>query len=159
MRHLLTACTLGLGLFVAACGNDSALIPERDAQAIVAELEQLRAAADARQCDLALDALRRARTRADQLSRRVDRELRREIESALRDLGPAAQDACAPEEEKPQETAPETTQEPTETLPPTVPPTTPETTPVEPTIPPTTAPDEGGTPPEIPPAPPHEGQP
>jgi hypothetical protein len=163
-RSPLLAAALG-ALALAGCGSDdeTALIPQDDADQLSALVSDAGDAAAAGECDRARRAVAEAEAELAGLPRRTDRQLKANLRDWLEHLAGRIADECeAPE---PEETAtPEPTVAPTETPTPTPEPTpspteTPTPTP-EPTV--TADPDDDGVvPPEEPPGtggvPPEDG--
>ena len=145
------ACAVAIG-----CGEESRLLRQADAAGLKSELQQVRDAVDARDCDAAGNALqtlqRRVRTLRPPVARDLRRQLRVEIDEKL---APAVTTDCAADRTETLQTTTEVTPPPTtepETTPaPTTPPTGTDTTVPPPTEPPATEPT---TPPveTIPPA-------
>ena len=146
-RSPLLAAALG-ALALAGCGSedDTALIPQQDADQLTALVSEARDAATAGECDRARRAVSEAEAELSGLPRRTDRELKQNLREWLEHLDSRIAEECeAPE---PEETAtPEPTAAPTETPTPTATPTpteTPEPTATpEPTV--TVDPGDGGT--------------
>jgi hypothetical protein len=116
----LLALVLGVATAaLAACGGDGrdrqALIPQRSAERLKAALTDARRAVDDGDCDAAIRALARARTRLVNLPRAVDDQLVARLDEGLDNLETVARREC-----RDQDTQPETTET-----------TTPETTPAE----------------------------
>ena len=146
-RSPLLAAALG-ALALAGCGSedDTALIPQQDADQLTALVSEARDAATAGECDRARRAVSEAEAELSGLPRRTDRELKQNLREWLEHLDSRIAEECeAPE---PEETAtPEPTAAPTETPTPTATPTPTETT-EQPTVEPeptvTVDPGEGG---------------
>lgn len=155
----LTALLLGLAasLLVACGGENAKLLPEQRAQDLSEAVEDVRAAAEARDCDRIEAPLDRARRILENLSANVDRNLRAELLDGVRLLEDRALVECAETDTTTTETTPTetsttttpttdttTTTVPTTTTPtPTTPTTTTPATPTTTTPPADTAPQDG----------------
>jgi outer membrane biosynthesis protein TonB len=155
-RSLLLAAGLS-ALVLAGCGSDNtALIPQSDADRLSALVAEAGDASASGECDAARRAVREAEQQLDGLPRKTDRQLKANLRDWLEYLnGRIADDCKAPE---PEETpTPTPTVEPTETPTPTPTPTEEPTETPTPTATPTPTPtvDPGsggeGMPPEEPP--------
>ena len=153
MRH---RATLALALVVAAlaagCGqDDQALIPEADAQAMLETVDRIESACTDEEPGEARDAAVELTNQVNELPRRVDDQLQRNLRRWAGHIQRRADRDCEPQEEE--TPTPTPTEEPTETPTPTE---TPEPTPTETAVPeptetavPTEVPepgDEGGVP-------------
>jgi outer membrane murein-binding lipoprotein Lpp len=141
-RFPLLAAGLG-ALVLAGCGaDDSALIPQAEADQLSALVAEAGAASTAGECDTARRSVREAEQQLSGLPRRTDKALKANLRDWLEHLDGAIADECAAE---PEETAtPEATPEPTET--PTAEPTAePTETPVPTATPEPTATVDPGT--------------
>jgi hypothetical protein len=80
---LLAAALGGASAFVVACGDRSDLIPRGEAAAIESDLDEASALYDREECRLSQAAVRRARSRADELPPEVDADLRAALSDNL----------------------------------------------------------------------------
>ena len=148
-RSPLLAAALG-ALALAGCGSENtALIPQADADQLTALVREAGDASAAGECDRARNAVREAELRLSGLPRKTDKNLKANLKDWLDYLdGRIADDCKAPEPDKtatPSPTEPAETQTPEPTETPTPEPT--ETATPEPTETPapTETPDTGGT--------------
>src|SRR5262245_8963353 len=117
---ILLAAALGVvcAVLVAACGgDDSKLIPQRDAEALKRYADRVGAAVDSQDCQTAAVEVQRAQDRIAELPRQVDDGLRANLEEGFQNLAQrAAREGQGTTETNPTETTPtETTTETTET--------------------------------------------
>jgi hypothetical protein len=117
---ILLAAALGVvcAVLVAACGgDDSKLIPQRDAQALKRYADRVGAAVDSQDCQTAAVEVQRAQDRIAELPASVDDGLRANLEEGFQNLAQTAARECqGTTETTPTETTPtETTTETTET--------------------------------------------
>lgn len=114
-RSLLLAA--GLSALLAGCGSEnSALIPQDDADRLSALVAEAGDASNAGECDDARRAVREAEQQLSALPRKTDHELKGNLKEWLDHLAGEIADGCeAPREETPAPTAsPDETQEPEE---------------------------------------------
>lgn len=143
LRRATLGTLLAAVLLVAGCGQDTSdLISAASAQELVALVDAAGQASAAGDCAAAEDAVARARTRAGNLSDRVDAELKANLRAWLRHLGDAVQAECGADAEPSPTPTPTPTPSPTPT--PTASPS-PTPTPTE-TPAPTPTPTETATP-------------
>ena len=111
-RSLLLAA--GLSALLAGCGSeDSALIPQDDADRLSALVAEAGDASNAGECDAAQQAVREAQQQLSGLPRKTDKELKGNLKDWLQYLDGQIADTC---EAEPEETPTATpTEEPTET--------------------------------------------
>jgi hypothetical protein len=157
---ILLAAALGVvcAVLVAGCGgDDSKLIPSRDAEALKRYADRVGAAVDSSDCQTAAVEVQRAQDRIAELPSKVDPDLRTNLEEGFQNLAERAARECqgttqttptetTPTETTETETTPETDTTTTEEPPPTTTDEPPPTTTEEP--PPTDTGDgtgDGGT--------------
>src|SRR4051794_1962299 len=121
-RLLPLGAALVAALFMSACGGSNPkLIPQDRADRLSSLADQIAQRTDAHDCSGALASLRRARARAAELPRSVDRRLKANIDAWLDQIGSRIPEDCKPKASStPTETpsaAP--TESPTETPTPT----------------------------------------
>jgi hypothetical protein len=116
---ILLAAALGVvcAVLVAACGgDDSKLIPQRDAEALNRYADRVGAAVDSQDCQTAAVEVQRAQDRIAELPASVDGGLRANLEEGFQNLAQRAARECQGTTTTPTETTPtETTTETTET--------------------------------------------
>ena len=127
---ILLAGALGAAsaLLVSCGGDDSDLIPQRDAEQLKRYADRIGAAVDAQDCTSAARDLQRAQDKIAELPRQVDTGLRQNLAEGFQNLGEQAARECqeepvrttpttpttptVPEEEPPAETAPPEEEQP-----------------------------------------------
>ena len=116
MRLPLLAIWLG-ALALAGCGGENrALIPQDQADQLVALVEDAGAASANGDCDEARRTVREATLELNELPRRTDPELKQNLADWLAHLDSQIESSCGEEEESPTPTAtPEATETPTPT--------------------------------------------
>ena len=121
-RLLLLGLALAAALLLTACGGTNAkLIPEDRAQQLKDSVDLVAQRVDDEKCSSAKDALRRARNEVSELPRKVDPDLRDNLNKWLDQIASRIDDDCKPAETPtPTESA---TEAPTETETPTKTPT------------------------------------
>jgi hypothetical protein len=155
MRRAFVALALAAAVVVAGCGQDNSdLIPSADSQELVATVDRIESACAEGDADAAQSAAGDASALVNELPRRVDRSLKRNMNEWLDQIDSRIDRDCEPEETPtPTPTVTETptptvTEEPTPTPTETETPTpTPTPTPTETAPPEQTPPSgEGGAP-------------
>ena len=115
-RSLLLGPALAAALLVTACGSTSPkLIPEDRAQQLKDSVDLVAQRVDDEKCSSAEDALRRARNEVAELPRKVDPDLRDNLNQWLDQIASRIDDDCKPAETP----TPTETEAPTETPTPT----------------------------------------
>jgi hypothetical protein len=148
-RLLLLGAALVAALCLSACGGSNPkLIPQDRADRLTSLADQIAQRTDDHNCSGALAALRRARARAAELPRSVDRRLKANIDAWLDQIGSQIPQDCKPKASAtPTETPTATaTQTPTQTPTPT-PTKTPTPTPTPSSTPTPQGGDEQNSPP------------
>jgi outer membrane biosynthesis protein TonB len=148
MRYPLLAIWLG-ALALAGCGDENrALIPQDQADQLLALVDEAGSASASGECAAARSSVRKAEAELNELPQRTSEDLKQNVADWLAHLDREIEAECGQEEEEPEETP---TATPTETATPTPTPTetptptptpTPTATPV-PTEVPTVSPDPG----------------
>jgi hypothetical protein len=95
---ILLAAALGVvcAVLVAGCGgDDSKLVPSRDAEALKRYADRVGAAVDSKDCQTAAVEVQRAQDRIAELPAKVDSGLRANLEEGFQNLARQAARACA----------------------------------------------------------------
>jgi len=147
-QRLPLALALVAAALAAGCGQENrGLIPEDDARAMLESVDRVESACADEDARAARDAADELTDRINELPRRVDDQLQRNLREWARHIQRRADGDCEPQEEE--TPTPTATEEPTETPTPTetpepTPTETAEPVPTETAVPPeTTLPDEG----------------